>query len=174
MSFGRPNPTEYAEYFGRYILKVPDGDVVEILAQQIEDTVRLLAGVTDQQALVRYAPGKWSVKEVVGHIADTERVMSYRALRFARGDAAPLAGFDENAFVAHAGFDRRPLGDLVEELRAVRRATVALFRGLDPEAALRRGVANEKPVSVRALAYIIAGHERHHREILADRYLRVR
>lgn len=173
MSFGRPNPSEYAESFGRYIVKVPDGDVVEILAEQIEDTVRLLAGVTDQQALFRYAPGKWSVKEVVGHIADTERVMSYRALRFARGDSTPLPGFDENRLVAHAGFDRRPLAGLLDELQAVRRATVALFRGLDPEAGVRQGVANEKTVSVRALAYVIAGHERHHREILADRYLRL-
>ncbi len=173
MRFGRPEPAEYASPFERYVSKVPDGDIVDVLAEQVEDTARLLAGVTDAQAAFRYAPGKWSLKEVVGHVADTERVMSYRALRFARGDLTPLAGFDENAFVAHAGFDRRPLGELVDELRAVRRATVALFRGLDVEAALRRGVANEKKVSVRALAYIIAGHERHHREILAERYLGV-
>lgn len=173
MRFERPEPTEYASSFERYVSKVPDGDIVDILAEQVEETARLLAGVTDAQAVFRYAPGKWSLKEVVGHITDTERVLSYRALRFARGDPTPLAGFDENTFVAHAGFDRRPLGELVDELRTVRRATAALFRSLDVDAALCRGVANEKTVSVRALAYIIAGHERHHREILAERYLRV-
>ncbi len=171
MSFGRPDPTEYAPYFERYLARVPEGDVVDLLAQQIEETVRLLSGLSEERARYRYAPGKWSVKEVVGHMADTERVLSYRALRFARGDETPLPGFDENALVANAGFDARPLADLLGEFEAVRRATVALFRGFPPEAARRRGVANEKTVSVRALAYIIAGHERHHRDILAERYL---
>jgi hypothetical protein len=171
MTFGRPEPGEYAPYFERYISKVPDGDILTLLASQIGDTTRLLAGLSDQQARRRYAPGKWSVKEVVGHLADTERVLSYRALRFARGDTTPLPGFDENVLVANAGFDARPLADLLAEFDLVRRATLALFRSLDAEAARRRGVANENTVSVRALAYIIAGHERHHREILVERYL---
>ena len=118
----------------------------------------------------RYAPGKWSVSEVVGHLADTERIFAYRALRFARNDATPLAGFDENQFVPPANFDARPLPDLAEELRAVRLASVALFRRLDDAALARRGTANQVEITVRALPWIIAGHERHHVAVLKERY----
>lgn len=172
MLIDRPDSSEHAPYFEKYIALVPDGDIVEIVASQIEDTARLLSGVGEAKALYRYAPGKWSLKEVVGHLADTERVLSYRALRFSRNDQTPLAGFDENVFVAHASFDARPLADLVEEFRHVRQATVALFCRMTPEMAARRGVANQNEVTVRALAYIIAGHERHHVAIIKDRYLR--
>ena len=172
MLIDRPDSSEHAPYFEKYIALVPDGDIVEIVASQIEDTARLLSGVGEAKALYRYAPGKWSLKEVVGHLADTERVLSYRALRFSRNDQTPLAGFDENVFVAHASFDARPLADLVEEFRRVRQATVALFCRMTPEMAARRGVANQNEVTVRALAYIIAGHERHHVAIIKDRYLR--
>ncbi len=172
MLIDRPDSSEHAPNFEKYIALVPDGDIVEIVASQIEDTARLLSGVGEAKALYRYAPGKWSLKEVVGHLADTERVLSYRALRFSRNDQTPLAGFDENVFVAHASFDARPLADLVEEFRHVRQATVALFCRMTPEMAARRGVANQNEVTVRALAYIIAGHERHHVAIIKDRYLR--
>ncbi len=167
----RPAPEEYAPYFSRYIDLVPDGSVVETLRAQIAETRALLAGLSAGQAAYRYAPGKWSVKEVVGHLVDAERVFAYRALRFARNDATPLPGFDENAFAANAGFDARPLDDLLQELTAVRAATVALFAGLDEAALSREGTANDVRVSVRAVAWIIAGHELHHRAILRERYL---
>jgi uncharacterized damage-inducible protein DinB len=143
---------------------------LKILEDQGRETQQLLAGVSDAKALHRYAPGKWSVKEVVGHVTDTERVFCYRALRFARADDKPLQGFDENAWVPAGRFDARSLEDLAGELDAVRRATIALLRGLDTEALARRGTANNNPISVRALAWIIAGHERHHVGILHERY----
>ena len=170
-TIARPEETEYAPYYGKYIALVPDGDLIDVLAGQIEDTARLVGGVAERDAGYRYADGKWSIKEVLGHLADAERVFAYRALRFARGDATPLPGFDENAFVAHARFDARRLGELVGELRAVRAATVALFAGLAPDELARRGVANQTEMSVRAIAYVIAGHERHHGAILRERYL---
>jgi DinB superfamily len=143
---------------------------VVALEAQARKTQALLAGLSDAQAGHRYAEGKWTVRDVAGHMADAERVMSYRAMRIARGDATPLHGFDENAYVEVAGADRRPIAELAAELAAVRNATLALFRGLDAEAWRRRGAANGNPVSVRALAHIIAGHERHHVEILRTRY----
>jgi len=166
----RPEPSEYAPYYERYISKVPPGDLVKLLEDQRRETQRLLAGVSDETAMHRYAPGKWSVKEVVGHVTDTERVFCYRALRFARADDQPLEGFDEKAWVPAGRFDARSLDDLAAELDTVRRATIALFRGLDAEALARRGTANNNPVTVRALAWIIAGHERHHVAILRERY----
>src|SRR5690348_11292714 len=127
----RPEPSEYAPYYERYISKVPPGDLVKLLEDQRRETQRLLAGVSDETAMHRYAPGKWSVKEVVGHVTDTERVFCYRALRFARADDQPLEGFDEKAWVPAGRFDARSLDDLAGDLDAVRRATIALFRGLD-------------------------------------------
>ena len=167
----RPDATEYSPYFGRYIALVPDGDLLETLARQLDETAWLLRGVTERGGDFRYADGKWSIKEVVGHLADTERIFAYRALRFARGDGTPLPGFDENLFVANARFTERTLADLMAELRAVRAATIALFSGLAPDELERRGVANGQPMSVRAAAYNIAGHERHHVAILRERYL---
>ena len=166
----RPGASEYAPYYGTYVGKVPEGDLLHILEHQHRDTQALLSGLSEAKALHRYAPGKWSVKEVVGHLTDAERVFSYRALRFARGDAKPLQGFDENAWVPAGKFDARPLADLAAEFAAVRRATIALFKSLDAAALERRGVASDNPISVRALAYIIAGHERHHVSILHERY----
>lgn len=167
---GRPAAHEFNEHYAPYIARVTEPDPVDAMTRQIEDTVNLLSGVSDAAALTRYAPGKWSVKEVVGHVTDGERVFSYRAMRIARADTTALASFDENAYIAAAGFDRRPLQDVVNELRDVRRATLALFRSFDAAAWARLGTASGKPVSVRALAYIIAGHERHHVAILRERY----
>jgi hypothetical protein len=166
---GHPEQTEYAPFYGRYVQLVTEEPLLA-LESQGRKTQALIAGLTDAQAGHRYAEGKWTVRDVVGHMADVERVMSYRALRIARGDATPLPGFDENPYADMAGADRRPIGDLAAELAAVRSATLALFRGLDAEAWRRRGVVNDNPVSVRALAHIIAGHERHHGEILRTRY----
>jgi uncharacterized protein (TIGR03083 family) len=170
VSVGRPESDEIPAHFVGYIGNVPERDPVAVLAAQIDVTAALLRGLSEADALKRYAPGKWSVKEIVGHLADTERIMAYRALRIARGDETPLPGFDENAFVPPAKFDARPLPDLVAELRTTRAATLALFRTFDADAWRRRGTASGKAVSVRAIGYMIPGHERHHVEILKTRY----
>ena len=167
----RPAADEHVPYYATYIGKVGDGDIVRALAGQIGDTLALLESISEEKAGHRYAEGKWSIRELVGHVCDAERIFGYRALRFARGDETALPGFDENAYVANARLDERPLASLADELDAVRRATVALFDGLFPEEWIRRGVSNGRPMSVRALAWIIAGHERHHVEILKTRYL---
>lgn len=166
----RPAANEHSPYYSRYISLVPDGDLISLLQAQMKETARVLRGVTPAKADFAYAPGKWTVKEVIGHMGDVERVMAYRALRFARDDATNLPGFDENTYVPAGQFGRRTISDLVDELEAVRVATVHLLSHLDDEALARRGLANETEMSVRALAYIIAGHERHHRNVLRDRY----
>lgn len=167
----RPAETEFAEYYRKYVRLVPDGDIVAILATQIEDTLALVRDLTEQQALHAYAPGKWTVKQVIGHIIDAERVFSYRMMRFARRDTTPLASFDENEYAANAMSDARPLASLIAELSAVRRSTVALLAGLPADAWTRSGPASGYQASVRAIAWITAGHELHHREILSSRYL---
>ncbi len=167
----RPEADEYIPYYHKYITLVPDGNVVDALRSQIADTVSLLRTIPEDRAAHRYASGKWSIKEVVGHMADVERVMSYRALRIARGDTTPLAGFDENAYVPAANFDARSLASLTHELEQVRASTVAFLETLDAAAAGRRGTANNAEISARALAWIIAGHERHHVGLLRERYL---
>lgn len=166
-----PEASEYAPYYGQYISLVKGGDVLRALEEQRPITTSLFERLTDQQAEFRYAPGKWTIKEVLGHVIDTERIMSYRALRIARDDQKPLAGFEQDDYVRAAEFGRRELAGLVEEFNAVRRASLLLFRNLGPEAWTRRGIANEKEVTVRALAYVIAGHELHHRKILQEKYL---
>ena len=167
---GRPEADEIPPHYVGYITRVPELDPVNVCAEQIEETTTLLRGLSDTDALYRYERGKWSIKEVVGHLADIERIVAYRALRIARGDTTPLPSFDENAYVPIAKFDDRSLTDLVGELRTARAATLALFRTFDADAWQRRGTASGKPVSVRALGYMIPGHERHHVEILKTRY----
>jgi uncharacterized damage-inducible protein DinB len=167
----RPDPGEYNAYYDRYIALVPAGDIIALLSVQLDDTVALLRDLSEEQALHAYAPGKWTIKEVAGHVMDAERVFMHRALRFARGDATPLPSFDENAYAVAGGFNERPLASLVSEFTAVRRATVALLAGLTTESWELRGTASGFPVTVRALAWITAGHELHHRQILAQRYL---
>lgn len=167
----RPADSEYNRYFQPYVEEVPDGDLLLTLEQQRDSTAAVLAGISDARAGFRYAEGKWSVREVVGHVADAERVFAYRALRFARGDSTDLPGFDENAWMPESGFDARTLADVAAELRAVRESTLALFRSIRAEAWPRSGRASGHPVSARALAWILAGHERHHMRILAERYL---
>jgi len=158
----RPQADEYAPYFAQYLAKVPDGDLLDLLEAQWEELGCLLEDLDDEAADFRYAEGKWSVKEVLGHILDAERIFAYRLLRIARADPTPLAGFDENAYVAAAGFQARPLESLLEEYDLVRGHTLALLRGLDADCFRRSGTSNGKPVSARALAWLIAGHERHH------------
>jgi hypothetical protein len=169
-----PESNEFAPFFGRYVSLVTGGNILETLEKQIQQTQSMLSSVDEERANYRYAPGKWSVKQVIGHLADAERVFAYRALRIARNDKTPLAGFEENDYVSHGPFEHCTLANLVDEYAAVRKATVQLFRALDEAAWERRGIANKDEVSVRALAYIIAGHELHHRRILEEKYLSVR
>jgi len=166
----RPSAGEHSVEVGRYLSEVPGEDAWPALSAQVAEVDRLFGPLSGKRALHRYAPGKWSVKEVLGHLADAERIYAYRALRFAREDATPLPGFEENLYVPAGRFDARPLRELLDEWNAVRAATLALFRGLDGEALLRRGVANGKSVSVRTLAWLAVGHAGHHLGVLRDRY----
>jgi len=168
----RPQAGEYAPYYEKYLTLVQSNDILATIEDQRRQMLLMLSGRGEPDGDLRYAPEKWSVKEVLGHINDTERIMSYRALRISRGDVAPIEGFEQDDYVRNGPFARRSLEDLIEDYIAVRRATVSLFRNLDEVAWTRRGVANKNEVSVRALAYIIAGHEVHHRRILEEKYLK--
>jgi hypothetical protein len=170
-TINRPDETEYQSYYGRYISLVPDGDIVAALAGQLDETLALLRSIPESGAGFRYAPDKWSIKELLGHVIDTERIFAYRALRFARNDRTALSGFEQDDYINNASFDDCTLADLISEYESVRRSNVFLFKHLDQEAWTRRGVASDSEVSVRALAYILAGHELHHREILRHKYL---
>ena len=167
----KPEKGEFLPYYGRYIDLVGSGDVLATLSTQMAGTQALLRSLPSSVATYRYAPGKWSVNEVVGHLIDSERIFAARALRFARSDPTPLPGFEQDDYVSNSSFDRYPLGELASELGSVRESTIFLFKHLQEDAWMRRGIANGAEVSVRALAYIIAGHELHHREILRARYL---
>ncbi len=169
-TFGRPQSGEYNPYYDRYISLVGSEDIVGLLEKQGPETVALFKSAS-AKADFRYAPGKWSVKEMLGHVNDTERIMTYRALRIARGDKTPLAGFEQDDYIRDGYFGQRALADLIEEFTDVRKATLSLFRHLDAETGSRRGVANGDEISARALAYIIAGHELHHRRVLKEKYL---
>lgn len=171
-ALSRPQPGESAPYYDRYISLVLGNDVVAALDEQRRQMLLLLSGRAEADGDFRYAPDKWTVKELLGHLNDTERIMSYRALRIARGDQTPIEGYEQDDYVRNSPFARRPLADLIEDYIAVRRATISLFRNLDVSAWIRQGVANKNEVTVRALAYIIAGHELHHRRILEEKYLR--
>jgi len=166
----RPAPDEYSAYYEKYISLVPGNDVLSALETQRLQTVQLFSARSERDGNFRYAPDKWTVKEVLGHVCDTERIFAYRALRVARGDETPIEGFEQDDYVRNASFAQNRLADLAEEFHFVRSATLSLFRGLAPDAWQRRGVANKNAISVRALAFLIAGHELHHRRILEERY----
>ena len=169
--YDRPDPSEFAPFYAGYIAKVPDGDLVGTLEANLEEFVRTIGAVAEVRGEFAYAPGKWSLKEVIGHVIDAERVFSYRAMRIARGDETPLPGFDEKAWVPQSGANDRTIADLLAELRTVRAATIALLRHLPAGSVTRRGTASGNGVTVRALAWIIAGHPVHHLGILRERYL---
>jgi hypothetical protein len=171
IAIARPESDEFYEYYEQYISKVPDGNLISLLREQAVETVTLLQDLSPQQANFAYAPGKWSIKEVIGHISDAERIFAYRALRIGRQDETPLASFDENAYVKHGNFGSRSLPDLLEEFQVVRASSIHLAKSMDAEALARRGTASGHGISVRALFYIIAGHERHHVGLLRERYL---
>lgn len=169
----KPGPSEYAPFYAGYISAVAslaDGDILATLERQTSELRQLAAAIPAERETFRYGEGKWSVREVFGHLIDGERVFSYRTLRFSRGDETPLPGFEENDYVAASHFDSRPISSLVDELVLLRQANLLLLRGLAPEDWPRMGTANGHPVSVRALAFIMAGHVRHHLDILRDRY----
>ncbi len=154
-----------------YVAAAPDlTDAVKLLTMQRDAVRQKLAGVSATQAAYRYAEGKWSVREVVGHLADAERVFAYRLMRIGRGDETPLSGFDENTYVPAGAFEQRDFGDVLEEWVAVRNATLALVRGLPAEAWKRSGIANGKRVTAVALVYVTYGHIEHHLRLFADRY----
>lgn len=169
----RPEAAEVPQFCAGYVAKIRDGeDIMAVLADQLEEVPAWFGRIPESRGGYRYAPGKWSIRQVLGHLSDVERVFAYRALRFARGDATPLPGFDEDAWAPQGGADERTLADLAAEWADVRRATIALFRGLPSSAWDRRGLSSGKEISVRALAYATAGHVRHHVEVLEERYLR--
>jgi uncharacterized damage-inducible protein DinB len=165
-----PQPDEYSPFYASYVTLTQGHDPLELLELQLSTLRDLCAGLTEEKALARYAPDKWSIKQVLGHLADTERVFSYRLFRISRGDATPLAGFDQNTYVEAAHSDQRPLPALLEEFLSVRTATLRLAQGLSADEWSRRGVANGVPVSARALLFIASGHVAHHLKILRDRY----
>jgi DinB superfamily len=167
MTLTKPQETEFAPFYAGYVGKV--SDPVALLAEQIA-AFEKLRGLAESVGDHRYAEGKWSVKELVGHMADTERVFGYRLIRIARGDQTPLAGFDENAWAAVAPHRKRPLAAVVDELIAVRRSTIALVESLDDTAMANAGVANNNPVTARAICWIIPGHAQHHLDVLRERY----
>lgn len=166
-----PDRTEAAEYYFTYIDQVPAGDICVLLEAQLAETLALLRDISDARSLTRYAPGKWTIRQVVGHLNDTERLFVFRALWFARGFDSPLPSFDQNVAVSAAGADERSWRSHVDEFSAVRAATLAFFRGLPADAWTRRGVASGNPFTVRALAYLAVGHVSHHTRILRERYL---
>ena len=174
MTQKRPQKGEYAEYFEKYISLVPSGDFLELLKEQKEDLLGLLSRLTEEQGDFRYAPGKWSIKEVIGHINDAERIFSYRLLCIARGDQTPLPSFEQDPYIKAGNFGARTLKDLLEEFSLIRESTMALVQSMDDAAWLRRGVASQREITSTAVAFVIAGHLRHHRILLEERYLSAR
>ncbi len=170
LTFERPSPATYGEFYHKYIALVPDGDLHRLLPMIFDANFRALRTISPEQERHRYAAGKWSIRESVGHIADAERVFTYRAMRIARGDTTPLPSFDENAYVDQARYDDIPLEQILGELMAVHASTILLFENMADAAWNHIGTASNNPISVRALAYIIAGHELHHMNVLRERY----
>ncbi|WP_336790910.1 DinB family protein [Paenibacillus sp. MMO-177] len=167
----RPQAGEYNDFFTRYIGLAPEGNLITLLEEQQAETNRIFSGLSEDQADYRYAEGKWSLKEVLGHVTDTERIMSYRLLRIARGDQTPLPGFDQDAYMEGNPFDGLAVTDLLDNYNAVRQATIVLLKQLPAEAYTRSGIANQSPLTARSIAYIMYGHERNHLTIIQERYL---
>jgi hypothetical protein len=167
----RPDPSEHAPYYEKYVSLVPGDDPVTVLQENLRTTSELLESIGEEESASRYAPDKWSIKQLLGHINDGERVFSYRAMRISRGDETPLTSFEQDEYIENFPFESLRWTDLVEEYKAIRRSTLALLTQLPNAAWERRGTASDNPVSVLALAYIMAGHELHHVKILREKYL---
>jgi hypothetical protein len=170
LAIPRPTADDAAPYYQTYIGKVGGENIVEQLAAQLTEVERLFGSADDRSALARYAPDKWSIKEVLGHLADVERIFGYRLLRISRGDPTPLPGFDQDAYVPAGRFDEQPLKSLVQGFRTVRQSSISLIESIPPQAWALRGEASGNPVSARALAYILVGHVTHHLGVLRERY----
>ena len=171
MSLHRPRADEHAPYYGLYISQAPEGDILEAMARLVDETQQLLAPLTDEEQTFRYQAGKWSPREIIGHLIDTEWTFTYRAIFFARADPATLPPFDQDLWSRTADAHERPMADLLHEFSAIRKATIATFRSFRHEDWVRRGTANHCEFTVRAMPFILAGHELHHRKVLVERYL---
>jgi hypothetical protein len=167
---GRPSDTEYAPYYGRYVSLVPEADVLEVLARQQEEIARLTARIPADRETYRYQDGKWSVREVFGHVDDTEQIFGYRALCISRGEQAALPGYEQDDYLRNSGDAKQPLAELARRFDALRTVNLSVLRALDGQAWTRQGTASGTPVTVRALAFVIAGHVRHHLGVLSSRY----
>lgn len=167
----RPATTEYLSYYSRYIDLVPGNDVLAALKSRLRESIAFLNCISNEESVSRYEPGKWSVREVLGHVIDTERIFAYRALRIGRGDATPLAGYEQDDYVRGAAFDKVRWSAQIEEFELVRRSNILMFSGFTEEAWMRAGTANNAAITARALAWIIAGHELHHRRVIEEKYL---
>jgi hypothetical protein len=168
---GRPDRTEAAPYYFTYIDRVEGDDPVDAIERQLDECITLFEEISEEKSLERYAPGKWSIRQVLNHATDTERAFAFRALWFARGFQTPLPGYDQNIAASGAEADRVPWAAHVEEFQRVRLATISLFKNLPEEAWLRRGIASDNPFTVRAIAFLVAGHVTHHLTIVRERYL---
>jgi uncharacterized damage-inducible protein DinB len=171
LSIAPPDASEYAPYYGRYTSLVKSDNIIGTLRQQLAETVSLFSGVNEEKGGFRYAPGKWSVKEMLGHMIDAERIFAYRVLRIARNDKTPIEGFEQDDYIPYGQFDGRSMAELLNEFTLVRNSNLALMSSLDRDAWMRRGTASGKEVSVRALAFIMAGHELHHGNVFREKYL---
>ncbi|MCB0833532.1 MAG: DinB family protein [Bacteroidetes bacterium] len=167
----KPPTSEYSSFFQRYMDKIPDGDLLKLLRTNLDATVSLVKDLPESKLAFRYAEGKWSIKEVLIHHADGERIFSYRALCIARGDQTPLPGFDENEYAPQSFADLRSIGSILQEMKSIRESTIELFSNFDPSVWTRMGTVSNAPISVRAIAYIIAGHELHHQSVIREKYL---
>jgi|ERR1051325_2628770 hypothetical protein len=171
MKSGRPNDGEFHHLHASYVALVPEEDICAAAESAARDVAALLAGIDEENSKHRYAAEKWSIKQLVGHVADAERIFAYRALCIARGETQSLPGFDENEYMRQANFDERPFAELVADLNAARQSSIALLRGFGDEAWMREGVANKQRVTVRGVGYAMVGHARHHMNVLRERYL---
>jgi uncharacterized protein (TIGR03083 family) len=171
MSLSRPLPGEYSEGYAPYIAAAVEGDVLTLLQGQMGEVAALFAGLSETQGAFRYAPGKWSLKDLLQHLSDAERIFAYRCLRIGRGDATPMPGFEEDAYAAAAQADARSMADLLADWRAVRSASLSLFRSLPDEAWGNQGTTNNRPITARCIRYIALGHAAHHLAVIRERYL---
>lgn len=167
----RPSSNEFAHYYHKSIQEVPDGNIIEILEQQKLNAEKFFSSINEEKSLFRYAEGKWSIREVLGHIIDAERIFSYRALRFSRKDPQPLLSFEENTYVSNSNYNSILLMNICEEFSSLRKSNILMFKGFKEKMWTMTGIASENNVSVRAIAYIMAGHFNHHMNIIKERYL---
>ena len=166
----RPEPTEYIPYYEHYVSLVPEGDILKVFEDQLAEVRAFVQRVPAEKETYRYAPGKWSLRQVFSHVVDSERIFAYRACCIARGETQALTGYDQDLFESNSETDRRTLRDLLEELEHQRRGNILLLRAMSEEASQRKGLANDDPVSVRALTYIMAGHVTHHLQVIREQY----